>query len=735
MGNDQSSFCENDEVRVVDDEDKLRECVEECEDLEWDQTVYEGAQGRRGVVARVDEDGLVVVCFEGCSEEKYFPRKALMHTAPPATSPAASPKSPRVPPISPASLRESFRGVAATLASSFRSDEGKRLRPKLIFAMLTMAFNGFLIGYSVRAFEVTESLMYFDDGRKRFLSPFQKGAAVITCWAAACVGSAIGALSSRLGRKGTAVLGACLFIFGQFTVAGARNMSTLIVSKLFTGASFGIMSVLTPLYLSEIAPSTMRATFVSTFVLMAAVGNLFASLIALGMHEPNLDDQGWRWLLGLVIAPACIQFVPLLMLSETPLFLATRGRLEEALALARALGTAFDCIVDETHHTIDHGRTVSLDDFLAGYSTPAVVGAALFALQQLLSPTVLSSTCHVPNTSSVLLDFFGADSSEGEFTLHQQNKALAGVAAVVVLLTALVVFCINLLTRRMLLYFSFGGVGGFLGIWALGAGVSSPSLQLLGLLGYYFAYLVGLSCVPWVVGSELFVVRYREVGMGTSVFAFWLAAVVVEAVGCTLGKASHGGKQWLLSGFAVAGAVLVYMKTPETSGVSLARKNKTRGALPAAEDCSDEGHVSFLNMSGNHYVDDDVCVTLGDESTRHIVSPEAHHAATPKFGLDPDTADDIEAQTPPVSAAVAPSPLSTLPETGESLFSGLSSTDATWSAHHGAQRSKGGFRKKKKQSSHAQQQQSTRQRAGSSAVELTALPPDSHSLFEGLDLQ
>ncbi|KAJ9447224.1 putative inositol transporter 2 [Diplonema papillatum] len=506
MGNELGSFKEDDRVQVVDDAAVLQHCIEECEDLEWDDEMYLDTVGRIGIVVRLDEDGLVVVQFEGCDEEKYYPNQALESAvvvvasegkSTPQEGPVRSP----VLSMAQASIRSlnqiSFRSPKLkVIQSSFGNESEAYATSRLIRVVFTMAFSGFLIGYTLRSYAATSDTVCFGRNSRTLMTAVEGRVADHVCWTAASIGAILAGVCARCGRKGTAVVGSSLFIFGQVMSSGSRNASTFVLGHLFTGLGLGVLSTIAPLYICEVSPDQRRAMFVTFFVAMAAVGHLTASVLALFFSDEACDGRGWRWLLGVVVVPAIAHLLLLFRLPETPVFLARNGRAEEARRLALLLHPGCEPSADDLAQPAagDH-RPASLADFCSRYRLPAATGLALFALQQLLSPVAFEAECRVPGTASILLNQFG--SSDEPATLLEKNQAYAGASCLVAVHALCMVFAIQMTTRRRLLLVSTGGCAVSLVCLGLlqAAGAGAPA-QVAALAAHYVLHTTGLNCVP-----------------------------------------------------------------------------------------------------------------------------------------------------------------------------------------------------------------------------------------------
>lgn len=148
----------------------------------------------------------------------------------------------------------------------------------------------------------------------------------------AIVGSVIGAaangiLSDIYGRKIIIIATAVIFALGSVFCAIAPSINTLIASRIIVGLAVGMVNFVVPLYLSEIAPQKIRGMLVSMFQLAITSGILFSYLI--NRVFANFE-YNWRWMLGCGLIPALILLIGMLFLGDTPRWLISKKREQEA---------------------------------------------------------------------------------------------------------------------------------------------------------------------------------------------------------------------------------------------------------------------------------------------------------------------------------------------------------------------------------------------------------------------
>ncbi|KAF4622597.1 hypothetical protein D9613_009006 [Agrocybe pediades] len=144
-------------------------------------------------------------------------------------------------------------------------------------------------------------------------------------------------LADRFGRRITIQVGAAVYIVGGALQTGARDMDMMLAGRFFAGFGVGIVSDLAPLYQAEIAHPSIRGRLTTLQQFMLGIGAFCASWITYGTSAGLKGTQAeWRIPLGIQIAPALPLLAFMLLLPESPRWLAEKGRIDEALStLAR----------------------------------------------------------------------------------------------------------------------------------------------------------------------------------------------------------------------------------------------------------------------------------------------------------------------------------------------------------------------------------------------------------------
>ena len=372
-----------------------------------------------------------------------------------------------------------------------------------------------------------------------------------------------GAVSDAFGRKRVILAVAILFVLGAIGSAAAPNLTTLLAGRGIVGIAIGIASMLTPLYLAEIAPREKRGGIVSLNQFCITFGILVSYLVDYALTGAR---DNWRWMLGLGAVPGLILFIGMLMLPESPRFLAGQSRMDDArAALRRVRGT--DDVEDELQELRTdlrrEGRLVPWSElWKPSARRPLVIGVALAIFQQ------------VTGINTVIYYAPSIFQSAGLSSASVSILATAGVGLVNVIMTVVAMRLLDTAGRRSLLLWGLAGMvvmllvlaGGFYaGVGGWVAIVTVPSVA-----AYVGFFAIGLGPVFWLLISEIFPLSVRGRGMSVATVANWGSNFAVTLVFPPLVAWLGSAAAFLAFAVLSVGAyVFTWAMVPETRGRSL----------------------------------------------------------------------------------------------------------------------------------------------------------------------
>lgn len=362
-------------------------------------------------------------------------------------------------------------------------------------------------------------------------------------------GLVFGNVTDRIGRKLMYTIDLIAIIIcsiAQFFVAEAWQ---LFVLRLLIGVAVGADYPIATALVAEFAPSTWRARLLGGLNAMWFVGATVAAFVGYWLLQ---FDNGWRWMLLSSALPALVIVVARATIPESPRWLASKGRSEEALAVL--------------HATL--GPDATLDD-LAEEPKPTTFGAVVSS--GYLSRVVFISifwTCTIVTLFAIyafgpqMLALFGLDSGDEANLGYGLINLFFFVGNVVALLF------VDRLGRRPVL------IGGFLvsGLGLVYLAINpDASLGLVALaFAVYAIFNGGPSILEWIYPNELFPTEIRATAVGLCTGTSRIgAAVGTFATPWALDNIGIAGTMWIAAGIAGVGALVSYLMAPETAGKSL----------------------------------------------------------------------------------------------------------------------------------------------------------------------
>ncbi|WP_311769392.1 sugar porter family MFS transporter [Listeria booriae] len=442
--------------------------------------------------------------------------------------------------------------------------------PKAYLRLIAIisTFGGLLFGYDTGV--INGALPYMSKAGQLNLTPAGEGIVASSLLFGAAFGAVFGGrLSDRNGRRKNLLMLAVVFFVATLGCTFAPNMAVMVVFRVILGLAVGGASVTVPTYLAEMSPTERRGRMVTQNELMIVTGQLLAftfnAIIGTTLGE---DGNVWRYMLVIATIPAVVLWFGMLILPESPRWLASKGKIGDAL---RVLQQIREQNVAETELTeIKDNITAEAALDKATFKDLSVkwvrrilfIGLGIAVVQQI---TGVNSIMYYG--TEILRDAgFGTEA------------ALIGNIAngvISVLATFLGIYLLGKVGRRpMLITGLIGTTSALLLIGILSMllqGTEALPYVVLSLTVTFLAFQQGaISPVTWLMLSEIFPQRLRGIGMGTTVFCLWITNFLVGFSFPIL--LAHVGLSITFFMFAVLGvfAILFVKKyLPETKGHSL----------------------------------------------------------------------------------------------------------------------------------------------------------------------
>ena len=446
---------------------------------------------------------------------------------------------------------------------------------KYLFSIsMVAALGGLLFGYDWVVIGGAKPFyeLFFDITQSPNLQGWAMSSALLGCLVGAV---ASGMFSDRYGRKALLIFSAFLYTLSAIGTGAANQYHTFILYRILGGIGIGLTSNLSPMYIAEVAPASIRGKFVSLNQLTIVIGILLAQLANWQIAEtvaPGATDgeilaswngqMAWRWMFWAETIPAALFFLLIFFVPESPRWLAKRGKVAKVEnILARIGGAEYARREYANIRETLAGETAKVQFrqlFEPGIKKVLLIGVVIAAFQQWCGINVIF------NYAEEVFEAAGYGVSDILF-----NIVVTG--SVNLAFTFVAIYTVDKLGRRALMLL---GAGGLAAIYTLiGAAyyfqISGAMLLLLVVLAIA-CYAMSLAPVTWVVLSEIFPNRIRGAAMAVATVSLWLASFLLTYTFPLLNSAfGASGTFWLYGIICLGGLLFIYRTLPETKGKSL----------------------------------------------------------------------------------------------------------------------------------------------------------------------
>ena len=447
----------------------------------------------------------------------------------------------------------------------------------LIFLSVVAALGGFLFGYDTAVISgtIAQVTQLFQ------LAALQQG------WYVGCalVGSIVGVLfagilSDKLGRKLTMVISAVLFSTSALGCALSADFTQLVIYRIIGGVGIGVVSIVSPLYISELAVAQYRGRLVSLYQLAVTVGFLGAYLVnyqllawAESGTQLSVDwlnkvfiTEVWRGMLGMETLPAILFFIIIFFIPESPRWLIVRGKELKAVNILEKIYNS----ITEAKSQLKETKSVLTSETRSEWSLlmkpgifkAVIIGVCIAILGQFMG--VNAVLYYGPSI------FENAGLSGGDSLFYQ---VLVGLVNTLTTVLALVI--IDKVGRKKLVYYGVSGMVlslvliGLYFLFGDSLGVSSLFL-LVFFLFYVFCCAVSICAVVFVLLSEMYPTKVRGLAMSIAGFALWIGTYLIgQLTPWMLQNLTPAGTFFLFAVMCVPYMLIVWKLVPETTGKSL----------------------------------------------------------------------------------------------------------------------------------------------------------------------
>jgi len=440
----------------------------------------------------------------------------------------------------------------------------------LLSCTLVAALGSFLFGFDTAVISgTTEALRQVFE-----LTSSQLGFTVASALVGTILGSLLaGKLAELLGRKRTLTMLGIAYFVSSLGCGLAWNWASLLTFRFLGGIAIGVASVVSPMYIAEIAPPASRGRLVAVSQFNTLLGILAAYftnyIIALIFASPGSDggQVAWRWMFGILAVPSVVFFVLVLRIPESPRWLVQQHRPPEALEILRRLGNQnAEQLIGEISESLHEERIKIQEPFFTHkYQTPILLAVMVTTFNQ------LSGINAVIYYTADIFRMAGAERTSALF-----QSVIIGLTGLIA--TALAMSVIDRFGRKKLLLIGAAGMSLCLAVTAYAFyWKSGGSLVLVSLMGYIGFFAFSQGSVIWVFLSEIFPNRVRARGQAFGSFVHWVWCAVVSWSFPIIAEQSGGHAFLFFSLMMLLQLVMVLKFLPETKGVSLEQIQRTLG--------------------------------------------------------------------------------------------------------------------------------------------------------------
>ncbi|MBR1887974.1 MAG: sugar porter family MFS transporter [Bacteroidales bacterium] len=418
-----------------------------------------------------------------------------------------------------------------------------KVSSRTVFIAIVAALGGILFGYDTAVISGTTEVVKMQFGLTTGGEGWYVGCALI--------GSIIGVLiagmmSDFLGRKKTMLISALLFSISAIGCAVCADFTQLVIYRMVGGFGIGIVSIVSPVYISEVSPAEVRGTMVSLYQLFITIGFLLAYLMnfiilkgaVLDSTDPELgsrmfNQEYWRGMLGCEAIPDLLFLVLIFFIPESPRWLQVRGQREDKSEEWKALREP-------------------------GILKAVLIGSAIAILGQFMG------------VNAVL--YYGPKIfADAGFEDPLFSTVLVGIVNMLTTVIALAI--IDKVGRKQLVWWGVGGMIFCLlmiGLYFLPFTSLPTWFMLVFFLLYVFCTAISISAVVFVLLSEMYPNRVRGLAMSIAGFALWIGTYLIgQLTPWMLETLTPAGTFFLFAFMCVPYLWIMYKYVPNTTGKTL----------------------------------------------------------------------------------------------------------------------------------------------------------------------
>ena len=431
---------------------------------------------------------------------------------------------------------------------------------KIMMWAITAALAGFLFGFDVVVISgADKKLQLLWNSSDAFHGAVVMGMAL---W-----GTVIGAIfggipTNKWGRKKTLLTIGVLYALSAIGSALSNDPYVFAFFRFMGGLGVGASTIAAPAYISEIAPAKDRGRLVSLYQFNIVLGILvafFSNYLLSG-----IGDNDWRWMLGVQAIPAIIYTLFVITIPESPRWLISQSRMEEAKKVMKIISPDQDSELLATQMEEDYADAPKENIFMKKYRFPLTLAFLVAFFNQM---------------SGINAFLYYAPRIFGEAGLGEKTALLSsiGIGIVNMVFTLVGVNLIDKVGRKKLMFIGSIGYIISLGLVSMAfyfhwTGLAIPIFLFL----FIASHAIGQGTIIWVFISEIFPNHLRASGQSFGSSTHWVLAAIIPSLIPTLFSTIGPGTVFLVFTIAMVFQLLfVIFMMPETKGTTLEKLSKS----------------------------------------------------------------------------------------------------------------------------------------------------------------